>query len=913
LKVIVPMYKTIAILFCCMLSSVALAQSHSVQGTLLDESSTEPIDQAVVSIGSSTTTQSDANGRFLIENINPGIYNIKIQHPKYTDFVLVFEIKQKDIDLGVLLMESNFNRNNLGNLISLSDSELGDDENDSYTSAGLLQASRDLFLNRAAFDFGQVFFRVRGYDSGNGDLLINGVRMNKLATGRPQWNNWGGLNDATRNQVFTNGLELSDYGFGGISGTTNINTLASEYRSGTRVTSSTSNRSYTGRLMATYNTGLLPSGWAASLSASRRWAEEGFVDGTLYDAYSIFGSLSYQPNDSHQINATFIYASNRRGSSSAITEEIYNLVGRTYNPYWGKQDGKIRNSRERKIAEPIVMLTHQYSKEKVELTTSIAYQTGQFGRMRLQYQNAPHPAPDYYRYLPSYKLNEGSLDYNIENAELTKQLFLSNPQIDWTTLYRYNLNNQDQQSVYTLSEDRNDDTQLSFSSTLMHKLNDRIKIIAGINATQLDSENFAELSDLLGGSFYKDYDPFSNTSNNVGANNIKKVGDRISYNYTIDASVIDGFLQAEYSTQNAKIFASGFYSNTSYQRNGLFDNELFSNSLGKGEKLSFDNIGFKAGLNYSLSGGHNLSFHTGYLTKAPNIRNAFSNARTSNDITPEITSEKIMSIDASYIVQTPTVKARLTGFYTQFVDATEVSFFYAQGISGAEVTQDFFSEALTGVNKTHMGLELGTEVQLNTTFKATAVAALGQYTYSNNPEVYLSSDQISTRSFGPSALKDYRVANGPQQAYSIGLEYRSPKYWWTNLTANHLSHNYADVSPISRTQNFYINPESPNGSLFPDISEDKVRDLLRQHRLDDVFLLNLTGGKSWRIEGNYLSLFVSINNLLDASYRTGGYEQSRAGNYEQLSLDNANGTPSFGPKYFYGYGRTYFINLAYSF
>ena len=101
------MYKTIAILFCCMLSSVALAQSHSVQGTLLDESSTESIDQAVVSIGSSTTTQSDANGRFLLENISPGIYNIKIQHPKYTDFVLVFEIKQEDIDLGVLLMESN--------------------------------------------------------------------------------------------------------------------------------------------------------------------------------------------------------------------------------------------------------------------------------------------------------------------------------------------------------------------------------------------------------------------------------------------------------------------------------------------------------------------------------------------------------------------------------------------------------------------------------------------------------------------------------------------------------------------------------------------------------------------------------------------------------------------------------------
>lgn len=907
------MYKTLAFLYCCMLSSVAFAQSYSVQGVLLDDATSQPIDQAVISIDTSTITQSDADGRFLIEGIASGTYTMSIQHPEYADFTLLIELIQEDINLGILILESNYSLNNLGNLISLSESELGDEENDSYSSAGLLQASKDLFLNRAAFDFGQVFFRVRGYDSGNGELLINGVRMNKIATGRPQWNNWGGLNDATRNQVFSNGLELSDYGFGGISGTTNINTLASEYRSGTRVTSSTSNRSYTGRLMATYNTGVLPSGWAASLSASRRWAEEGFMDGTLYDAYSVFGALSYQPNDYHQMNATFIYAYNRRGSSSAITEEVYDLAGRSYNPNWGEQDGSIRNSRERKIAEPIAMITHQYNKGKVQLSSSFSYQTGQYGKSRLGYQNAPNPYPNYYRYLPSYKFNAGSLEYNVENAQLTKEQFLANPQIDWTTLYRLNLNNQDQQSVYVLYEDRNDDTQISFSSTLQHKVGDRLKIIAGINATHLESENFAELSDLLGGSFYKDFDSFSNTSNNLGGNDIKNVGDRISYNYTIDASVYDGFLQAEYTSQNAKYFASGFYSNTVYQRTGLYDNELFTNALGKGEKLTFDNVGFKAGLNYNMGGGHNLSFHTGFLTKAPNLRNAYSNARTSNDITPEITSEKIMSIDASYIVQTPKVKARLTGFHTQFVDATEVSFFYAEGISGASVTQDFFSEALVGVNKTHMGLELGTEVQLNASFKATAVAAVGQYTYSNNPEVYLSSDQISSRSFGTSALTDYRVANGPQQAYSIGLEYRSPKYWWTNLTANHLSRNYADVSPITRTQNFYINPESPNGSLFPDISEDKTRALLRQHRLDDVFLLNLTGGKSWRLEGNYLSLFVSINNLLDASYRTGGYEQSRAGNYEQLSLDNANGTPSFGPKYFYGYGRTYFINLAYSF
>jgi hypothetical protein len=40
--------------------------------------------------------------------------------------------------------------------------------------------------------------------------MINGVSMNKSYDGRPQ-GQWGGLNDATRNQEFTIGTAPSDY------------------------------------------------------------------------------------------------------------------------------------------------------------------------------------------------------------------------------------------------------------------------------------------------------------------------------------------------------------------------------------------------------------------------------------------------------------------------------------------------------------------------------------------------------------------------------------------------------------------------------------------------------------------------------------------------------------------------------
>ena len=78
-------------------------------------------------------------------------------------------------------------------------------------------------------------------------------------------------------------------------------------------------------------------------------------------------------------------------------------------------------------------------------------------------------------------------------------------------------------------------------------------------------------------------------------------------------------------------------------------------------------------------------------------------------------------------------------------------------------------------------------------------------------------------------------------------------------------------------------------------------------------LLNLSGGKSWRFGKKTLGLNVIINNVLDEIYKTGGFEQARNSNYTQLNQDVSSGTPAFAPKYFYGYGRTYFVNLYLNF
>ncbi len=141
----------------------------------------------------------------------------------------------------------------------------------------------------------------------------------------------------------------------------------------------------------------------------------------------------------------------------------------------------------------------------------------------------------------------------------------------------------------------------------------------------------------------------------------------------------------------------------------------------------------------------------------------------------------------------------------------------------------------------------------------------------------------------------------PQQAFSLGIEYRDPKYWWIGANGNYLAGNYMDVSALLRTENFF---EDANGVSLSDVDPALARQLLKQEEFDSFFLFNLQGGKSWKVGNKIIGFFASINNVLDTEYKTGGFEQSRAANYSNLSLDNANGRPQFGPKYFYGFGRT---------
>ncbi|KQC32468.1 TonB-dependent receptor [Nonlabens sp. YIK11] len=924
-------------------STLGMAQ-ELLKGRVIDETTEEPIPGAIITIrGSNLQATTDAQGYFVFEqDLEEGDQMVIIESNEYlTRNIPVVIIKGSTVNLDPLYLKvDNVQQEQAQGIVSLTENDLADDDNAANNVSGLLQATRDQFLRAAAFDFSATFFRPRGLNSEDGKILINGLEMNKQFSGRPQWSNWGGINDLQRNQTFTMGLAPADDTFGGYGGVQSIDMRASQQRAGSQISYASANRSYRARFMGTYKSGLLSSGWAYAITASRRSGEEGFVDGTLYDANSVSLNVERKLSENHFLNFTGIYASNRRGRRTAITEEIKDLKGIEYNPFWGIQDNAQRNSRIREIDEPILMLNHYWTiSPKVQLQTNTSYQFGKIGNTRIDnggtrldntlgrdvyIGGAPNPNPDYYQNLPSYFLRRGNTPIDLANAYRAEQAFINDGQLDWEDLYRQNLTVREDggNSIYAIQEDRIDDNQFQASTILTADLADNILLTAGANYRKLRSENYALLQDLLGGTGFLDVDFFAEEASNIdqiqndaaqsdvrNPNRIVGEGDRYKYNYIIDANVVNAFAQAQFKSNKIDYFVAGSVTQTDYQRDGLYENGNFlgNESFGKSEKVDFTNFGVKGGATYKINGLNLLNFNGAYITRAPYIRNTFVNARQNNLIVNGLESEKSYSFDGSYIYRSPILKLRATGYYTQFEDGNDINFFFTENFQGEE--GGFIQEVVTGIDRRNYGMELGIEYQITPTINLKAAVAAGQNVYSDNAEVYYTSDDFDGEiRFGDGSvnIKDYHVAGGPETAAQIGFEYRDPEYWNIGVTANYFANGYIDPSIIRRSDRFRLDVD---GQEFNDFDPVLAKELLKQEQFDDYVLVNVIGGKSWRIDDKYVGFFATINNVFNIEYKTGGFEQSRTATFQSLNDDVNNPTQVFAPRYFFGNGATYYLNV----
>ena len=895
------------IVFFCV--GVSFAQD-SIQGIVLD-SEGNPLPQVTIQASpAKVRVHTDDSGYFRLAAASPQTLDVALEG--YLPNTL--EAKPGDLLTITLFSVETYDRNQpqpQGNIIVLSDEELSDDNDALDNISGLLQTAADSFSRTAAFEFSSSFFRLRGLDSNHATVMINGLPMNKLLNGRPQWSNWGGLNDVLRQRELSPSIAPSDAMLGGALGTTNMITRASGYAQGGRLTLSFSNRTYNQRIMASYATGLMKHGWSAAIALGNRWGKSGFQEGTFYDAQSLFVAVEKEWSQ-HSLNATLIAAPNRRGKSSPNTQEVYDLKGLRYNAYWGVQSGATRNARVKRLIEPMLLLHHQWKlSSRAQLQTNIGLQFGKQGNSRLDYPGGANPSPAYYQKMPSYFLTQSN-GPEYESAYVYQQAFIEDGQLNWNRMYDANITNNSTglAAAYVLYEDRMDDRQWSVNTSFRNRWSNRFSLAGTVQYRMLRSKNFASILDLLGSTGYLNIDPYNGIQYDFdNPNQIVGVGDKMRYHYTLDAHRTEVSVIARFTFPKINGYVGAEYSSTQYQRDGKYRYEAYmDSSKGKSKKTSLSGGSIKLGAAYALSGKHGLQFNAALLTRAPNLRNSFSNPRHSNAIVGDqggrsLSMERIAAADLSYVFRSPRLHARLTAYYTRVQQANETSFFFAEGIGGD--TSSFVQEVMQGIDKLHQGIEFGIEGQLLQSFKLKGAVAWGQHSYANNPSIYLTSEDFGYLDFGTAKMKHLRLASGPQEAYSLGIEFRE-NHWWFGLTGNYFDKTFLDVGPINRTQNFLLDSD---GLPFTDYDPEQARLLLQQEQFAPYTVVNAVLGKSWRLEDKYVGVFLSVNNLLNQSFKTGGFEQSRNANYRELLQEIQADKRRFGPKYWYGRGTTYFLNM----
>ncbi|MGG5507450.1 MULTISPECIES: carboxypeptidase-like regulatory domain-containing protein [unclassified Myroides] len=936
-------YFILALLVALLPSFLYSQEEEKITGKVLDAKTRQPL-QAVVAriIGTHQFTLTDKEGAFTLHPSAPGKWEIGFSSPAHTTKRYAVEISAlESLDLGHLLLEEDWISAEQLGLITLTEEDLEEDESPAIGSARFLQATKDPFQQAAAYAWGQSQFRIRGLDNAYGKLLLNGVVMNKIQNHRPQWSNWGGLNEVTRNQLFYQGSSAAAESFGGIWGTQTIQTQASSLRKGTRVGFAGSTTSYLWKPFFSYASGLTPRNWAYSFSGSYRGAKAGYWQGTNYDALSFFIGIEKKISDKHSLNFSGIYAKNKRAKNSANTQEQTKLKGVTYNSYWGWQNGEKRNARYQNIEEPLVTLTHSWAiKEQTKLTTTLGYQWGYQGQSRLDYQDNLNPDPAYYKNLPSYYLTQIDKAYwsmtreefemlpnedafkqatlaNLQQAEQVGTAFQQQGQLHWQEIYNSNslFNGQ---SKIVLYEDRQQDQTRTFTTNFQTTFSTNITFYAGVNYRHLQSSNFKKLIDLLGGTHYMDIDSFQakelQDSNVLHPNRSIVVGDHYGHNYKLFATTVDAFSQFVFRYNRLEFYFAENISFSQYQREGLYKNPHYpTQSYGPSERVDFNTLGIKGGFTYYVSGKHLFQAQAMYYNQAPSIQNSFANIRISNAVIPQLKAANIFSLEGSYRFRSPTFQGRVTGYLAEIQNDTQLNFFYTEGIAISEAKGNLVSERITNSNRRHRGVELGAAYALTSTVNLSAAAALGQSSYTNNPNVHYDAiDTAQPVDLGQALLANYKVSNGPQTALSLGITYRAPTFWFIGATINYLADAFVRIAPIKRTQHFIRDPEQ-RGRPFEGLTTAHLRQLLQQERLPAYSLVSLSAGKSWRLfNRSTFGFFASIQNVFNTTYRTGGFEQARNATYAQEQKHTSGAHTVFGTKYWYGYGRNFFIQIYYT-
>ncbi len=922
-------------LFTLLLTLISLqvfAQGGVLKGKVVSRNDRKAIERVkvVLSPGERQTT-TDSEGLFHFDAVAPGEYTLTLEADEFESTEIMVKMSQFDKDMHTMTMLPTYTGS-----ASFDDAVFTEFDtettNDIQALPSSLSASKDVFNNIASYKFSEMRFNLRGYESQYTDVYFNGIRLNDALTGYTPWSLWSGLNDATRNQENTTGLQVSSYGLGGIGGTTNINATASQIRKGLRVSVSNGNQTYRFRALVSYASGLLDNGWSYAFSVSTRQGGNDWIKGVYYNCYGYYGAIEKRFDSRNRLAFTILGAPTERGAQQATTQEGYDLIGNNYyNPNWGYQNGKKRNARVRNNHEPLMVLNYTNTpNDRTRIDLAAAFRFGTNGYSALSWNAGSDPRPDYYRYLPSYFVSNGQAS----NAAWVAEQWRTNDNarhLNWDQFYRTNAGMAEDatygdghRSNYIIEERHADQLDLNLNAQLTRTFKDNSRLTVGALYRWNRTEYYDKLKDLLGGDYWVDTDKFAerdfvgeserqndlNYYEQYGHARRVEEGDKFNYDYYANVRVAKLWAMYNFHIYRLEGTLGGEVGEQSMWRDGLYRKGTYpSNSYGNSTVLNYFTYQAKLNLSYRFSAAHSIEVNAMAMQNAPTFQNAFISPRTRNEVTPNLSTEKLRSVEASYNLNIGGFKARLSGFYTKLEDQSDVISYYD------DLQAAYVNFALSGIDKRYFGLEFGMTVPIYNGLSLNSAVSVGQYTYDSNPNfVQLADNSSKVLSSSDSSIvywKDMRVESTPQTAVNVGLSYRSNNNWFLSADANFYDNNYLSMNPLYRTDDVLR-----AGSDDAETTE-MIRNMRAQEKFGSAWVVNASIGKNWYIHRAYtLGFSLEVKNLLNnQNIKTGGYEQMRL---NKIKADESNSSlvtsyERFAPKYFYMLGTTYYLNVYFRF
>ncbi len=812
---------------------------------------------------------------------------------------------------------------------TFTEAQLGEDD-DMAQNVSVISSNSNVYASEVGFLFSPMRFRYRALDQKYNEIFINGAPMNDMESGQFRYSLVGGLNNQTRDVEASLPFESNQFAMPAMGGSNNYNFRPSHFATGHRIALSGANRNYKLRGMYTYNSGLTDSGWAFTGSVTYRWADEGYVEGTFYNSFSYFLGLEKVFNDKHSLSLVTWGNPTERASQGGATDETYWLANdNQYNPYWGYQNGKKRNSRIVNDFAPTALLTWDYKiNDDMKLVTSLSGKYSMYKSTKLNYNNADNPHPDYWKNLPSsfydvwgtaganYQTDQCLADWQTAYDYWTESK--ANRQINWDRLYHANrqASAQGADAMYYIQAKNNNQLAINLSSSLHTQLTKKSALDLGVILQTTTGYHYQTMEDMLGALTYHNINTYALGTYSIddprvqydlnNPNAVVGVGDKFGYNYNINVNKANVWGTYTFKDDVVSGFVSGRIGGTEMQRDGKMRNGMAAdNSYGKSGTARFLDGGGKIGLNIDMGQGSTVTLGFGYEWRAPMASKAFVSPEINNDFVSNLKNERIRSFELGYQLKTSWLQANINAYYNDMNDVTEWQNFYFDDINS------FSYVSMTGVEKEAYGVELGARVKLTNALSLQAIGTISDAKYTNDSKVRYMNSTSAEVTEEICYNKDMRESGTPLTALSLGLSYASGG-WFIDLNGNWYDRIYLGYSPSFRYHSALENRQSATGENMFDNEGNVLRSQLDQAEGKGGFMLDASIGRSIRLKKGSLSINLMVTNLLNnTELCTGGYEQSRSdytasGNMRAYSF-------SHNPKKFYAYGVNGMLNITYKF